>query len=213
MARQLTADAPARWLRGGTLVRTNSLATPEELAFGQTVIITARWILVLSGLLFVAWNPGSLSVLRLQFAVLFGLAGVNFYLQAQLLRDRRIRPELAHAVSAADLAVITLVVWSQGGFASGSYVFYFPAILALSGCFPATVTLVLTGGAMAGYAVVCGATEQPEILLTRLMMLAAVAACGHTYRWIEHARHTAGISREHDARKEQSHGRLQEHDA
>ena len=45
-----------------------------ELARGQTVIVYARWLLVLVGLLVAVWNPDSLPQLRIQVGVVLTVA-------------------------------------------------------------------------------------------------------------------------------------------
>ena len=121
-----------------------STRTPEDLIHGQRVIVTARWILVLAGLAFAAWNPGPVGELRLEIALLLGLAAANFHVHARLLAQRPLPPGVAYAASAVDIGVVTLVVLAQHGAASEIYVFYFPAILALSVTFPRDVTAAFT---------------------------------------------------------------------
>ena len=60
----------------------------EELRHGQIVIIIARWILVVSGLLLAMWNPAPMGSLRIQIVFILGVAMVNFYLHAQVLMGR-----------------------------------------------------------------------------------------------------------------------------
>jgi hypothetical protein len=172
-------------------------APPDDLASGQVVIIAARWILALTGLLLALWSPESVGELRVQILVILFLAVANFYLQAQVLRRRPVLEPVAYAASAADLAIITLLVIANGGFRSDLYVFYFPALLAISVTFATTMTLAFAGGAMALYALVglvsLGVDGEAglQALLTRLLMLAAVAVCGNAYWRIEGERRRA----------------------
>ena len=72
-----------------TLIR--SLATRsggEDMAGGQWVIVTARWILVASALMLALISPASLGELRVQLLLVLALAVFNFGLHAQLLRRR-----------------------------------------------------------------------------------------------------------------------------
>jgi hypothetical protein len=171
----------------------------SDLAHGQVVIIAARWILTLAGLLLALWNPGSVGELRVQILVILILAVSNFYLHAQVLRRRPILDTVAYGASAADLAVVTLLVVANGGFESDLYIFYFPAILALSVAFPTLMTLAFAGGAIALYVPVAllspgTATESGlQALLVRVLMLAAVAVCGNTYWRIEGERRQAAV--------------------
>jgi len=165
----------------------------ENLAQGQTVIITARWILVLAGLVLVLWNPDPLSELRIQILVILLLAMANFYLQAQLLMKRPAVDEVVYGASAADLAVITALIIIAGGFDSSVYIFYFPAILAFSIVFPTSMTATNVGITMIVYATICLVSPgmQLEIVLARLLMIAAVAFCGNRYLRIEQGRRQA----------------------
>ena len=61
---------------------------PTELARGQTVIVYARWLLVLVGLLVAVWSPDSLPQLRIQVGVVLLVAIANFVMHAQILRRR-----------------------------------------------------------------------------------------------------------------------------
>ena len=108
---------------------------PEDLMYGQSVIVSARWILVVSGLFLALWNPGPMSELRVQILFILLLAVANFYLQAQLLMQKPANSGVVYFASAADLAVISVMVILGGGFESNVYVFYFPALLALSVAF------------------------------------------------------------------------------
>lgn len=155
----------------------------KDFIYGQVVIVFARWLLVLAGLLVALWNPGPLSELRVQIAVVLGVAVANFYLHAQLLRRRPTLNIVAQAASIGDILVITLLVASQGGFPSDLYIFYFPALLAISVAFPTEQTVVLTGLAMALYGLL-GAVEASanvDILLLRLVAFAGVATVGNAY--------------------------------
>lgn len=168
----------------------------EDIAFGQYVVVTARWILVAAGLLLSLWNtaPDPAAVLeqmKFQFIVLVLLAGGNFYLNLQLLRRRPAVGAVAYLASAADIAVITALVYSQGGFASPLYIFYFPALLAIAVAFPRPATLAYTAVALFAYSAVdvpVTAVPDQQALLARIAMLAAVAFCGHLYFTIEHDR-------------------------
>ena len=159
----------------------------EDLVHGQVVIVAARWILVVTGLLFALWNPGGLGELRIQLLVIFLLAGANFYLHAQLLMRHPVIDQMVYAASIGDLAVITIIIIGGGGFDSGVYIFYFPAILAFSVAFPTNMTAFFVGGTMSVYGLISLVTPvvDEQVLASRLLMLAAVAVCGNLYWRIE----------------------------
>ena len=183
-----------------------SLFSPEQtddLTQGQRVIVTARWILVLSALLLTLWNPSPLSELRVQLTFILILAVGNFYLHAQLLRRRRVWGELVVAASLVDIAVISIMIGiSDGRFDSNVFAFYFPAILAFAVAFPTALTLVFTGGVIAIYSVLgfssSGVAGNEAVMVTRMLMLAAVAICGTVYWRSERSRRRVAT----DAREE-----------
>jgi len=150
-------------------------AGAEDLALGQAVIIAARWALVASGLALAVIAPPSADTLRTQVLLILALAVCNFALQGQLLRRRRTLAAVAYAASAADIAIITGLVVADGGFASGLYVFYFPAVLALSVAFPLVLTVTYVGAALAAVLSVAWLTmpaSGEQDLLIRCLMLA-----------------------------------------
>ena len=167
----------------------------EDLVHGQVVIVAARWILVVTGLLFALWNPGGLGELRIQLLVIFLLAGANFYLHAQLLMRHPVIDQMVYAASIGDLAVITIIIIGGGGFDSGVYIFYFPAILAFSVAFPTNMTAFFVGGTMSVYGLISLVTPvvDEQVLASRLLMLAAVAVCGNLYWRIEARRRRAAV--------------------
>jgi len=126
----------------------------ENMALGQVVIVTARWILVFAGLLLALWNSASVGELRIQILVILLLAMSNFYLQSQLLMRRSPTSLVMYAASLADLIVITILINSNGGFQSGLYVFYFPAILAFAVAFPTDMTAFFVTSTIAIYTTV-----------------------------------------------------------
>lgn len=183
------------------------LGTSDDLAHGQVVIVSARWILIVASLILVLWDPGPLSQLRLEVLVLLVLAVVNFYLHAQILMRRPAIDLVVYGASIADLTIISVLVASEGGFTSNIFVFYFPALMALAVAFPTFMTLLYGGGAMAAYGLICAATMSAtegnwQIVLARILMLAAVAVCGNMYWRIERDRRSAAVKEREQLRME-----------
>lgn len=169
-------------------------ASSDDIAFGQYVIVTARWILVAAGLIFALWNPESINALRIEIVVILLLAVGNFYLHAQLLMRRPAVDSVAYLASAGDITVITLLILSQGGFASDLYIFYFPALLALAVAFGRFATMVYGTVTVLVYGLIAASTapaDSAQVIVTRLLMLAAVAICGSMYWRIERTRREA----------------------
>jgi hypothetical protein len=167
-------------------------AVADDLAHGQNVIVTFRWIMVTAGFVFALWHPAPVSALRVQILVILALAVANFFLHTQILQRRVALQPVVFAASAADLALITVLVVSGGGFRSELFIFYYPAVLVFSVAFPPVVTAMFSAVAITIYAVLSGDSVRNEadlqVLLTRLLMLGAVTTCGYLYWRIERAR-------------------------
>ena len=167
-----------------------------ELAYGQSVIVVARWILVVTGLFLVIWNPDPLGNLRIQVMTIFVLALMNFYLQAQILMRRKTIAPIVYAASVVDFIVITILIGLNGGFDSNTYVFYFPAILAISVAFETTMAYGFIGIFSSLYFLICLGTggfeaENFPILIARIVMMVAIAFCGNLFWHIEQNRRDA----------------------
>ena len=163
----------------------------EGLSHGQIVIIAARWVLVVAGLLLALWDPAGMGELQVSIVLILALAVGNFFLHSHVIRGQQVPATVAYAASAADIGVISLVLVVTGGFNTIPYVFYFPALLALSVAFPPKVTALFTGAIMAIYGLVSVASASPSegpALVTQLVMLAGVAFCGNAYWRIERDR-------------------------
>ena len=172
---------------------------PKDLMYGQSVIATARWILVVSGLFLALWNPGPMSELRLQILLILLLAVANFYLQAQLLMKKPAGNGVVYFASAADLVVISVMVILGSGFDSNIYVFYFPALLAISVAFSPAATLLFAGGAVSLYTFISLGSALVgdidfQVLIARLIMMSAIAVCGQIYWRIERDRRGAAVN-------------------
>ena len=155
-----------------------------DLAYGQMVIITARWMLVGAGFILTLWNPDAIGELRVQIALILALAGANFFLHSQVLMKRPVLVPVVYAASAADIVVISLIVIAAGGFETGLFVFYFPAVLAFSVAFRTEMTAIYATAAIAIYGLISVAGvsgDDGATLVTRMAMLAAVAVCGNIY--------------------------------
>ena len=107
----------------------------------------------------------------------------------------RLSPTLAYAASVGDIAVISAIVIALGSVGSGIFNFYFPALLVISVAFPTVVAFTFAGSAMAVYGLIFMSGDSSAldgdpttVILTRLVMLAAVVACGNLYWRIERRR-------------------------
>jgi hypothetical protein len=156
----------------------------EDLAYGQTVLVWARWILIGTGLLLSFWSPKDLPTLQIQLAAIIALAFGNFYLHVQLLRGHPALDNVVYAASLADITVVTALVLVQSGYPSPVFIFYFAAIVGISVAFPTWMTVGYTALVIGVYGLICVATAPAEDLpavFTRLLMIAAVALCGNVF--------------------------------
>ena len=168
----------------------------EDLAYGQTVLVWARWILIGTGLLLSFWSPKDLTTLQVQLAAIIALAFGNFYLHVQLLRGHQALDVVVYAASLADITVVTALVLVQSGYPSPVFIFYFAAIVGISVAFPTSMTVGYTALVVGLYGVICLATSPAEdapAVFTRLLMIAAVALCGNVFARSEAKRRTDAI--------------------
>ena len=163
----------------------------HDLMDGQGILVTARWILVGAGLLLALWNPDALGELKVEIGLILALAVANFFLHVQMLKEQPPQKWVAYLASGADILAISAIVFVSGGADSGLYTFYFPALIAIAVAFPVGASLVLSAGAIGLYGLVLstgmGGSDDP-LLVVRLVMMAAVVACGIVYRNIERDR-------------------------
>jgi hypothetical protein len=173
--------------------------TSEDLFYGQTVLVWARWILIGAGLVLSFWNPNGLLTLQVQLAAIIALAFGNFYLHVQLLRGRPVIDRVVYGASLGDIAVVTALVIVQGGYVSPVFIFYFAAVLGFSVAFPTALTAAYAAVVLGVYGVIClataGAGDYPAVF-TRELMIAAIAVCGNLFARSESHRRTQAV-REH----------------
>ena len=168
----------------------------EDLAYGQTVLVWARWILIGTGLLLSFWSPKDLTTLQVQLAAIIALAFGNFYLHVQLLRGHPALDNVVYAASLADITVVTALVLVQNGYPSPVFIFYFAAIVGISVAFPTRMTAGYTALVVGVYGIICLATapiDDYPAVFTRLLMIAAVALCGNVFARSEAKRRSDAI--------------------
>ena len=85
-----------------------------NLMYGQKVLVVARWILVVSGLLLALLNPVVLGEVKIQVGLILTLAVANFFLHVQLIRNQPSLPWVAYLASAVDVLAITMMVVNLG---------------------------------------------------------------------------------------------------
>ena len=168
----------------------------EDLAFGQTVLVWARWILIGTGLLLSFWGPKDLLTLQVELAAIIALAFGNFYLHVQLMRGHPAIDTVVYGASIADISVITALVLVQHGYESPVFIFYFAAMVGISVAFPTFLTAGYTAITIGVYGIIALATTPGDgypAVFTRLLMIAAVALCGNLFARSESRRRADAI--------------------
>jgi membrane-associated HD superfamily phosphohydrolase len=191
----------------------NVKPTPiNPLAESQMVIIIARFVLVAACLLLILMDARTaktvtFAVSRFEIIVVMLLAVSNFYLVSQVMTKRKTQELVLYGMSLADLAVISMVVIAQGGFSSGTYIFYFPAMLSFALAFPTMELYLFLAGTVSIYSFIglvsIGDVNNLEILMIRVLMLTAVAVCGNRFAQIERSRRAAILSKQFAAQQPQ----------
>ena len=180
----------------------------DDLVSGQTVLVWARWILIGTGLVLSFWTPADLLTLQVQLAAIIALAFGNFYLHVQLLRGHPALDNVVYGASLADICVVNALVIVQGGYASPVFIFYFAAVVGISVAFPTVLTAGYTLIVVGVYGVICLATapvgDYPAVF-TRLLMIAAVALCGHLFARNEAHRRLDAIDKHQQMLDEMEH--------
>ena len=192
----------------------NTKPTPiNPLAESQMVIIIARFVLVAACLLLILMDARtaktvSFAVSRFEIIVVMLLAVSNFYLVSQVMTKRKTQELVLYGMSLADLAVISMVVIAQGGFSSGTYIFYFPAMLSFALAFPTLELYLFLTGTVSIYGFISlislgSNVDNLETLMVRILMLTAVAVCGNRFAQIERSRRAAILSKQFAAQQPQ----------
>ncbi|HET6315294.1 MAG TPA: hypothetical protein VFG86_02470 [Chloroflexota bacterium] len=179
---------------------TKARSSSNELARGQMIIVLARWLLVLAGLMVALWDPRRLVELRIEVGVLLLVAIANFYLHAQLVQRRPTLTAVSRGASIADLMVISLLVALQGPATSNLYVFYFPALLAIAVAFPTIEAAALGAYGVLLYAGLGALGSVPmDVVWLRLLMMSAVVVIGNLYWRLHRDRISASPSKRKEA--------------
>jgi hypothetical protein len=114
-------------------------------------------------------------------------------------RNRPIKKVIIYAASVVDITAVTVVLGMSGTYPSSIYVFYLPALLALSVTFQTRDTFVYTLAAIGAFVVVSAAemasqdvtgvtTTVATMVITQSLVLAALPMCGNVYWRLERDR-------------------------
>lgn len=183
--------------RDGAMQQTKSTAqeAAEDIFFGQIVINWARWFVIAAAAVLIVGTSDDAGQLVLGILPVIGLMVVNFYLHGRRLAEQPANAALVSLASVLDVVVITAVVFvgvgSGGeGLASPFFVAYYPMALAFAFVRQPAVSIAYTVLALLAYTGACLLADpelvensgNAEILVARLVTLAAMGGLG-TYFW------------------------------
>jgi hypothetical protein len=172
-------------------LRSTAQEAAEDIFFGQSVMIWARWFVILAGAVLTLWTADTIAEITVNTLFIVVLMAMNFFLHGRYLTERPANRTLLLAISLLDLAAITAIVgaWQdQVGLQSQFFVFYYPVVLAFAFVMPPRLTVGYTAAALAAYAAACllaagvPGTSELKLLVMRLITLASMGGLG-TYYW------------------------------
>jgi hypothetical protein len=178
-------------------VRTAKQAEQEDLFFGQTVIVWARWSVIVAGIALVLWTSTSITLLTQTRPFFLVLMAVNFFLHGRFVMGSPLNRFAVTVASAVDLILITAIVvlWpGPDGLKNEFFVLYFPVVFAFALVFTRRIEVAYTGLAMLLYAGACVFTgtvqggNDAKVLVMRLIVIAAMGFLGNYYFRIQRDR-------------------------
>ncbi len=202
--------------RDGAMQQAKSTAqeAAEDIFFDQIVINWARWFVIAAAAVLIVGTSDDTGQLVLGILPVIGLMMVNFYLHGRRLAERPANAALVSLASVLDIAVITAVVLigvSSGGQGLDSpfFVAYYPVALTFAFVRQPAVSVGYTVLALGAYTGACLLVDpelladggKAEILVARLVTLAAMGGLG-TYFWrIQRGRRRAAGAAVHAGRE------------
>jgi hypothetical protein len=180
-------------------VRTARQAEQEDVFFGQTVIMWARWSVIVAGIVLVLWTSTNVGLLTQTMPFFLVLMAVNFFLHGRYVMGSPLNRTVVTVASVIDLILITAIVvlWpGSHGLHNQFYVLYFPVVFAFALVFTRKIEVVYTGLAMllyAGASILTGTVpfdlgSDDKVLVMRLIVLAAMGFLGNYYFRIQRDR-------------------------
>ncbi len=181
-------------------VRSHEQAALEDVFFGQSVILWARWSVIVAGAVLVLWTSTNVGQLTRTFPFFLALMAMNFFLHGRYVMGSPLNRSVVIAASVVDLVLITaIVVFWPGpvGLNNQFFVLYYPVVFAFALVFPRAIEAAYTALAMLAYALACfalgtvslaGSALDLKTLLMRLIVLAATGFLGNFYFRIQRDR-------------------------
>ncbi len=180
-------------------VRSRKQAEQEDVFFGQTVIVWARWGVIVAGIVLVLWTSTDVALLTRTMPFFLVLMAINFFFHGRYVMGSPLNRTVVTAASIVDLALITAIVvfWPNAeGFRNQFYVLYFPVVFAFALVFTRRIEAVYTVLACTAYAGACLLTgtlnvadgSELKTLVMRLIVIASMGFLGNFYFRIQRDR-------------------------
>jgi hypothetical protein len=180
-------------------VRTVTQANQEDVFFGQTVIMWARWSVIVAGMVLVLWTSSSVALLTQTMPFFLVLMAVNFFLHGRYVMGSPLNRNAVAVASVIDLLLITAIVvlWpGVHGLNNPFYVLYFPVVFAFALVFTRRIEAAYTVLAIVMYAGACLLTgtvpfdlgPDDKVLVMRVIVIAAMGYLGNYYFRIQRDR-------------------------
>ena len=178
-------------------VRTAKQAEQEDLFFGQTVLLWARWSVIVAGTVLVLWTSTDVALLTRTMPFFLVLMAVNFFLHGRYVMGSPLNRTAVTVASVVDLILITaiIVLWpGQHGLQNQFFVLYFPVVFAFALVFTRKIEAGYTTLAIVAYGAACfgSGTVRDEgdlkVLVMRLIVIAALGFLGNFYFRIQRDR-------------------------
>ncbi|TMC37073.1 MAG: hypothetical protein E6J28_08720 [Chloroflexi bacterium] len=180
-------------------VRTAAQANQEDVFYGQTVIMWARWSVIVAGIVLVLWTSTNVSLLTQTMPFFLVLMAVNFFLHGRYVMGSPLNRIVVIVASVIDLVLITAIVvlWpGSHGLHNQFYVLYFPVVFAFALVFTRRIEAAYTVLAIVLYLGACVFTatvpfdfgSDDKVLVMRLIVIAAMGFLGNYYFRIQRDR-------------------------
>ena len=180
-------------------VRTAAQANLEDVFFGQTVILWARWSVIVAGLVLVLWTSTTITHLTQTVPFFLALMAMNFFLHGRYVMGSPLNRVAVMVASFVDLVLITAIVvlWpGSHGLNNQFFVLYFPVVFAFALVFTRRIEVVYTVLAMVAYVGACVLTatvpfdlsSPDKVLVMRLIVIATMGFLGNYYFRIQRDR-------------------------
>jgi len=180
-------------------VRTPQQAEQEDLFFGQSVTLWARWSVIVAGIVLVLWTSTDVALLTQTMPFFLVLMAVNFFLHGRFVMGSPLNRTAVTAASVVDLILITAIVvlWpGSHGLQNQFFVLYFPVVFAFALVFTRKIEAAFTVLAIVLYAGACVLTgtvpfdlgNDDKVLVMRVIVIAAMGFLGNYYFRIQRER-------------------------